>query len=280
MSDTVRCPDCGHENPPGSRTCEACNYPLVEGAAPPPPPATAGPPETPAPVAPPPESAVPVGAGAASAGTPEAPGSGGPPIVIPRPMRRRRPRPAANQALSLWLLFGVFMAGVLLFYAFTGFQKSNAPPIEGSTAEQQKEADRLRAAIDRDSTDVASRIALADILYDTANWSEAIVHYRAAVRMDSSQTNALVDLGVSYYNLSLPDEAARHFELALKRDPHHPFALFNLGIISERREDWSAALGFYHRAAQSSPPEAMLQPLQTAMERVQQKSGRTAPPLP
>ena len=29
MPESKRCPDCGHENPPGSESCEACNFPLA-----------------------------------------------------------------------------------------------------------------------------------------------------------------------------------------------------------------------------------------------------------
>ena len=277
MSDTIRCPDCGHENPAGSTACARCNYPLGAVAGPAAPSlAAGGDPAMPPVPAEPVEPVEPV-----EPAEPPAPAAAGAPIHIPRPVRRARARPAANStSMSLWLLFAVFVCGLLVYYGVTGFWKSNAPAIEGTSQQQQRDADALRARLAQDSTDIEARVRLGDIYYDTANWNDAIIQYRAAVRMDSSQVNALVDLGVAYYNLSLPDDAERHFLLALRRDPHHPFALFNLGIVSERREDWTGALAYYHRAAQSSPPEAMQQALQTAMQRVHEKSGRPAPPLP
>ena len=93
-----------------------------------------------------------------------------------------------------------------------------------------------------------ARIGLANILYNTSNWSEAIVHYRSAIRQDSSRATALVDLGVCYYNLGDAPDAERLFELALQRDPHQPVALFNLGIVSERRSDYAGAMKYFHRA--------------------------------
>ena len=70
MSETVRCPDCGHPNPSGSAECSACHYPLSESLG----------------------------------TTPAAPIPAAAPDIPPgRPIRRRPPRPQTNVALSLWL---------------------------------------------------------------------------------------------------------------------------------------------------------------------------------
>ena len=255
MSETIRCPDCGHENPAGSSICEACNYPLVPVTHPP-----AGAPAPPA-----------------------APVSGGDPVPIPRmtrPIRPRRPRPASNQATTLWLTFGSIMAIIVLYIALKANVERASQPVPGSNAEEQKRADELRGVLEKDSTNVDARIALADILYNTANWPEAIVHYRSAVRQDSSRVAALVDLGVCYFNLGNTVEAERHFLLGLAREPNHPIALFNLGIVNEQRERYDEAFEYFHRALQSAPPGEMHQPIAQAIERVMKKQGKEPPPLP
>jgi tetratricopeptide (TPR) repeat protein len=89
-----------------------------------------------------------------------------------------------------------------------------------------------------------------------------------------------VDLGVCYYNLGDTNEAERLFRLALTRDPHHAIALFNLGIVSEHREKYDEALDYYHRALQGAQPADMAEPIAQAMQRVMQKQGKVAPPLP
>jgi len=180
----------------------------------------------------------------------------------------------------LWLVFGVLCTLIVLFVAIQANVERASQPIEGTNEEQQKRADEVQAALEKDSTDVKAHVALGDILYDTGNWSQAIVHYRAALRRDSTLTSTIVDLGVCYYNLGHTPEAEEFFEQALRSDPHHPVALFNLGILAERKQDWQHALQYYHRALESQPPEAMRQPLVDAMTRVQQKTGRQAPPLP
>jgi tetratricopeptide (TPR) repeat protein len=253
MPDTVRCPGCGTENPAGASSCAACNLPLTEDAG------------SHTPVAPAP-----------------APQGGEPPVIVRRvrPIRPRRPRPAGSQSVALWLLFGTFCAAVVLYYAITGFQKNNAgAPVEGSSEDQQKAADALRAALAKDSTNIQARIDLANLLYDTGNWSEAIVNYRSAIARDSTRTTALVDLGVCYFNLGATAEAERLFQLALAREPNQPVALFNLGIVSQQRSDHKTALSYFHRAMMNHPPEEMKAALMDGMKRSYDALGVKAPPL-
>jgi tetratricopeptide (TPR) repeat protein len=246
MTETVRCPDCGAENSRDADTCASCGFPLkgVPEGAPAPPPAAAA----------------------------------SPPILPPRP--RRRPQRASTEALSLWLVFGTIMALVVIWVAIKANVDRAQPAVQGASADQQVRSDSLRQLLDRDSSNVEARVKLGDVLYDTANWGEAIVQYKAAIRRDSTLVNALVDLGVCYYNLGDGTEAEHHFLLALQRDPHQPIALFNLGIVHEARNDPAGALEYYHRALRSDPPPEMKQPLIEAMNRVQDKAKVKAPPLP
>jgi len=253
MSESQRCPDCGHPNEPGRARCVVCQFPLE------------------------------IEASAAAGGSPSDPadgGSSGLPPLPPRPIRPRRPRPASNQALSLWLVFGTLAALVVIYVAFKANYDRSTQPIEGSSEAQQARADSVLRLLAKDSTNVSARVRLGDILYDTGNWSDAIVQYRAALRLDSSLATTLVDLGVCYYNLGDPDLAEGHFVAALARDPHQPVALFNLGIVHERRQDFRGALQYFHRALQSGPSDDMHQPLIEAMTRVQEKAGAKPGPLP
>jgi tetratricopeptide (TPR) repeat protein len=239
MSETVRCPDCGHENAPGAESCAACGFPLREVAL----------------------------------TSPTAP-----PLILP-PRPRRRPPRGSNQTVSLWLVFGSFMALVVVFVAVKANIDRSQPPVEGASPVQQGEADSLRLVIAKDTTNVPARVRLGDVLFDTGNWSEAIVQYRSAIRQDSTLVNAIVDLGVCYYNLGDAREAERHFRLGLQRDPRHPIALFNLGIVCERRNDTKQALDYYHKALETNPPDPMKQSLFDAIARVQKTIGSSPRPL-
>ena len=251
-----RCPSCGHVNEPDATHCAQCNFPLRE---------TGGEPET-------------------------APRDGrgrDKPVEISmsriRPIRPRRPTgPQQQLQLQLWVVLGGLAILIVLFTAWQGFKRNNPSEqaVAGANTEQQKDADIARAAIASDSTNVNAQIALANVLYDTANWPEAIVHYKSALRLDSTRVTTMVDMGVCYYNLSQTAEAEALFRKALTLDPNQPVALFNLGIVSENRQELQKALDYYHAAMRAGPPANMAQPLNDAMKRVMQKLGKTAPPIP
>jgi tetratricopeptide (TPR) repeat protein len=264
MSDTLHCTDCGQANPPGSTACMRCNYPLIE----------AEPHDRTPAVEVGEQQALATPPGGTELGEPSAPVA---PLL--RPIRTRRPNPQGGLPVTLWLGIGAFVALLLVLVAVQANLERHDPPVAGSTRDQQKVADAFRAALEQDSTDVRSRVGLADILFDTGNWPEAVIHYSSAVRHDSTQITAIVDLGVCYYNLGVPAEAERLFHLALSREAHQPYALFNLGIVHERRGDLATALKYFHGALQASPPENMKPAVMEAMQRVQQASGKEAPPL-
>lgn len=273
MSDTVRCPDCGASNAANATACKQCNFPLGAPA-----------PAVSASTAPAPVVVAPVEpAPAETASSVEAE----PPANVsrfdpgPRPRRMGRTRPDAMQPvqMQLWLFVGAAVVLGSLYFAAQGFWKSNAVPVTGARPEQQQRADLARRTLEQDSLNVAARIELANVLYDTGNWSEAIVHYRSAERLEPRRATTVVDLGVCYYNLGQFVAAESLFQHALSLDRQQVFALFNLGIVAESQERWDEAMDYYHRAMQSNPPESMKAPLQQHLQAVMTKAGKTAPPL-
>lgn len=261
MTHDPRCPSCGHVNAVESAECSQCHFPLRELDAPP---AAAPAPEP----------------------RPEAPAAAEEkPVEITmqriRPIRPRRPTgPEQTLQLQLWLILGSLAIAIVLWTAWQGFQKNNAaqPPVEGASTDQQHEADVARAAVAQDSTNINAQIALANVLYDTANWPEAIIHYKSALRLDPTRATVVVDLGVCYFNLSDATSAEQLWKQALTIDPNLVQALFNLGFLNENRGDFDTALKYYHQAMRSNPGPIAPQ-LSEAIQRVMQKMGKTAPPL-
>lgn len=246
MPETIRCPGCGAENAPGAESCAHCNFPLVEKA---------------------------VGAPAAEPELKFDPG--------PRPVRRRRERPDSMQPIQMqiWLFAGIAVILGIVYFAAQGFWKSNVKPVDGANAQQEQRADAARAVLARDSTNLMARIELANVLYDTGNWSDAIVNYKSALRLDPNRATTVVDMGVCYYNLGRFPQAESLFNHALVLDPQQPVAMFNLGIIAESQGNWSEALTQYHRAMQANPPESMKSVLQQRIQEAMSKTGAKAPPL-
>lgn len=251
MLEDVICPSCGYRNSGGASACESCNFPLEL----PPPAAAAG--ERPA------GSTAPIGS-----------------QEFPRPNTLRRPQrrgsPLQGQSVWLWLLFGTFAAGLLIWTAIDANRKRNETQnsaVAGSNPLQQSYADSARAALAADSTDIGAQIALANVLYDTGNWDEAIIHYKAALRRDSTRVAPMVDLGVCYYNLGAARDAEALFHQALRLDPRQPIALFNLGIVSDRRGEAAMAQKYYRDALENAPSEEFKATITAAMQRMAQKSA-------
>lgn len=253
------CPDCGHPNPADAASCANCNFPLRSEA-----PETPAADPSPAPRTEPAE-----------------------PVEIPVPprlarLRRKQGRKGESVSLTIWLMTGALAAISLVVFGIRGAMQNRPQPapVQGASPEQQQRADELHALVEQDSTNVEAQIRLADVLYDTGNWPDAIIHYRSAVRQDSAQYEAIVDLGVCYYNLGDTVEAERHFMLALAKVPNQTVALFNMGVLNERRENHEAALQYYHRALQTDPRDDVKQTIIEAIGRAQAATGKTAPPLP
>jgi len=183
----------------------------------------------------------------------------------------------------LWLLFGSFAAILLIWTAVQTFRKSNAPvvtPVAGVTPEQQAVVNAARAEIARDSSNVEAHHSLANVLYDTGNWDQAIVEYRAVLRRDSTRVPAMVDLGVCYYNLGDTPQAEQQFHHALALEPGQPVALFNLGIVSERHDRFAEALRWYHQAMEHAADPGLRESIAQAVQRTAARAGKQPPPLP
>jgi len=246
MPETIRCPSCGAENAPGAESCAQCNFPLAEKTA------------------------------SSSAPEPEFKFDPG-----PRPVRRTRERPDAMQPIQmqLWFFAGIAVILGIVYFAAQGFWKSNVKPVDGANAQQEQRADAARAVLAKDSTNLMARIELANVLYDTGNWGEAIVHYKSAERLDPNRATTIVDMGVCYYNLGRFAQAESLFQHALVLDPHQAVAMFNLGIIAESQGRWDEALKQFHGAMESSPPDGMKPILQQHIQEAMGKTGKTPPPL-
>lgn len=272
MSHTIDCPGCGAANAADAAKCAQCNYPFVDTF-----PRAASASAAPTPEAPVHVKAVAPPQPKPAAHEPEVRGFD----PGPRPVRRNRARRAAMEPIQMQIVGAVAIAVVigLVYFAAQGAMKTNAPNVAGADPQMQKAADAARELLARDSTNVAARINLANVLYDTANWGEAIIHYKSALRLDPQRVTTVVDMGVCYYNLGQAEAAESLFTHALTIDPTQPIALFNLGIVAEGQSRWNDALGYYHRAVQASPPAEVRKVLEEHIKNVMAKTGKQPPPL-
>ncbi len=95
----------------------------------------------------------------------------------------------------------------------------------------ENRAAELRAAVQRDASDVTSRVELGNLYYDAGRFDEAVKWYEEAIKLDPKNINVSTDLGVSYWNLNQPDRALQQFDHSLALDPRHTITLLNQGIV-------------------------------------------------
>lgn len=131
-----------------------------------------------------------------------------------------------------------------------------------STVNEQMENEKLNEVfadikeikdeLNEDPDNVQLNIQLANNLFDTKQFREAITHYKKALEFEPLNVEVHIDLAVSYFNLQVVDTALTEMEAALKINPHHPQGLFNIGVIQlglgnkeKARESWNKVIQFH-----------------------------------
>ncbi len=141
-----------------------------------------------------------------------------------------------------------------------------APPLDEARVQV------LRAAAEKNPSDVQSRIQLGNAYFDAERFSEAVTWYEAALGINPKDPNVITDLGVAYYYLNQPDRALAQFDRSLAIDPAHTKTLLNQGVVRAfGQQDLKGAAESWQRLIAVAPtsPEAdaarrALQGLQSA----------------
>lgn len=123
------------------------------------------------------------------------------------------------------------------------------PPLDvaerWSTLQKQAEAN---------PRDLRAQLELANFLYDTERWEEAITWYQRALELDPKNTDARTDLATGYYNLGRFDEAITHYTRALERERDKPQALYGLAMARLRgKNDAAGARRVYEQLRRTHP---------------------------
>lgn len=129
-----------------------------------------------------------------------------------------------------------------------------ASPPETPRPLDESRAAALKAAADRDASDVTSRVQLADLYFDAERYDEAIRWYETVLKLDPRNVNASTDLGVAYYYTNQTDRALAQFDRSLAIDPKHSKTLLNIGIVRAfGKEDLEGAASAWQRVVEIAP---------------------------
>ena len=91
---------------------------------------------------------------------------------------------------------------------------------------------------------------LAYLYLQAGNRDEAIAAYERAAQMNPSDCESLNDLGMAYLGMGRLDDAARVFKWSLAADDAYALAYNGLGLVAVRKQDMTAARGYFEKAVQ------------------------------
>lgn len=134
-------------------------------------------------------------------------------------------------------------------------QSAAAPQQQAPPALDESRAAALKATADRTPSDVATRVELGDLYFDSDRYPEAMRWYEAALAIDPKNVNASTDLGIVYYYSNQPDRALAQFDRSLAIDPKHTKTLLNVGIVRAfGKQDFTGAAKAWQRVLEVAPP--------------------------
>jgi tetratricopeptide (TPR) repeat protein len=140
-----------------------------------------------------------------------------------------------------------------------------APAATAASAGQTQTAARfddtraaaLKAAIEKDRTDVNARVELGNLYFDAERFSDAATWYQAALAVDPKHVNASTDLGIAYYYMNQADRALEQFNRSLSIDPKHTKTLLNIGIVRAfGKQDLDGAARAWQQVIDTAPQSA------------------------
>lgn len=196
----------------------------------------------------------------------------------------------------LGMAVGIFAAIVFI----TLYGQTNSTQITGIPTEFREQLSNSEQTIldyltilERDETDIDTRLALANLYYDLRLQSGdisystlAIRHYERYLEVKADSTDVRADLAASYFYAGQTDRAIQEALRVLEQDANHLQANFNLGIFYWRgRTDFAAAASQFEKVVEltrggDDRVQAIGRDAQTAYDQVKQEADAAGQPLP
>ncbi|MDD5543077.1 MAG: tetratricopeptide repeat protein [Acidobacteriia bacterium] len=130
----------------------------------------------------------------------------------------------------------------------------------------------MKADAEKDPGNIEKTARLANFLYDSKRYTEAIDWYQKALQLDPKNADIETDLGTAYYYTNDPDSALLHFNNALRNDPRHIQTLHNKFIVLlEGKKDTAAARATMKQLETIAPNDASLKELRDMLDRAEKR---------
>lgn len=107
----------------------------------------------------------------------------------------------------------------------------NAPSKTNVSSSFTDRVEQLKKSTNENPSNAAHLIALAQLLMDGHQNTEAIIYFEKAVALQPKNDSLLLDLSVCYFNEKEYGKALKTTEKILSRQRYHTRALYNKGAI-------------------------------------------------
>jgi cytochrome c-type biogenesis protein CcmH/NrfG len=206
----------------------------------------------------------------------------------------------STQAYTLMVI--CLLAGIAAGWLLRGSQSpaalaadragNQAPPptSEQPTPQQMKkmadtQAAPLLAQLQSDSQNAELLAKIANVYYDTQQYSEAIAYYQRALQLQPANTSVRTDLATAIWYTGDADAAISEFNKALAYEPNKANTLFNLGVVKwQGKMDINGAVAAWQRLLASNPSYENKQKVEELIAQAKShsgvKPGTQAKPLP
>jgi cytochrome c-type biogenesis protein CcmH/NrfG len=200
--------------------------------------------------------------------------------------------PAPGYFISPLKLFGgglllvvlSFSAGVLVQGQLAGTPRAASPPDPGTPSPfapaipqggpnpmaLMQTIQQLRDHLNHASEDTEARLQLANALFDSENFDEAVVHYRMVLEKRPEDPDVRTDLGTALHRSGHNQEAVAEFKKALQYAPDHLNANYNLGVVlANELHDQAGAAQAWKRVLELAPNSPQATQVRLSMPQLQ-----------
>lgn len=117
--------------------------------------------------------------------------------------------------------------------------------------------DQMKHAVSNEPTDAAGLFALARLLHDAHNGSEAAGYYARGLRVESSNHDARIDYALCLSELEKTSEALEQTRIVLKSEPLNAKACYNAGAIFANMGVHDSARVYWRKLIAAHPSDAL-----------------------
>jgi Flp pilus assembly protein TadD len=165
-------------------------------------------------------------------------------VFAVRAMRSRK----SEEEITIMQKVIVLALILFLLLIFWGCGKESPTP---KSKPKTNEA-ALLAILAESPSDLVSRLALANLYFDSDRTWSAIPAYQEVLKQRPHDLNVRTDLGTCYKRIGDLKRARAEFELVIRDNPNHAQATFNLAIVIHMAGDPIYSAELWERAAEIS----------------------------